>query len=291
MKRNQKCWDSPLTISFFFSMNKVSFDGPLCAESVVLQSVFRYLIDSCDLVEFETNHYRRLMRQLNKALRQETTRLSEYTATLLYDTHILNSLYPMVTYECKLFTEMDKWLFVNNKNILPHQVLKKKKTVRIFENHRPLHCFHSSTTHCLIRKYCMNEKQLKTTRLCEQLHLDPLVTASAFSRAYDRHRYNRKYTRQLCLFYSYYVYSNLHRNNYTNQSITHNTRLTAVLNELKSRVKRCEFPTCSHVFAQPRHRWAPLCTHHAKRWRAHFQQMIRPSTFELLGALSPHHFI
>lgn len=247
-------------------IGEICLDDSLTKPNILIRSVFCFLVTAESSPELRINTTRNVLRQLNKTYKKAVTL---HSASIHEQTFLRKSvlvIYPLVRFHTGItFRETRPWLLRNNLNILPHQQLLILQTRNHHRN--------------MIRKYSMFEKKQKTEELCASLSIDKSIVTKSFERA-DEIRCS------IYRHYGYYVYGCLHRSNNTYALLYTLRKHRYVIAELKSRIKWCEFPNCTHYYAEPKNRWTPLCSVHGRVWNEAFKSIIRPSTFQLLQSVT-----
>ena len=285
-------------------------DGTIDPLSILVLSGLCFLVKEEYLPDYRVNHYRNVLRQLCKRIQKMVTQHSKYFCAMQYEPTLRHSIYPPLRYNCNLFREFNPWLLHKNCNLLSHQATLFSRTqyygtdaicpqapirVNIYDwQGKPIHNCFSTVKRSLIQKYAIYTKHQRLHDICKAMHLDPQLTSNAFGKATNNALYTSvvsarwRFSRQSGHFgYCYNIFAFGHKNNPTKPLLLMEPTHHQLLAELLRQVKRCDFPTCTHCYAQPKHKTWRLCQHHAEQWKSAFQRVVRPSTFELLQHESP----
>ncbi len=298
-------------------MKQYTFDFiDISVPEILLQSMFRFLIEVDNITLLRTNMHRNHMRQLNQQFKTLTTQHSASAVKQLFQNDGNYSYYPLIRYCKKTFYEENTWL-IRPHRLLPHHVLHhqcaydvhrvysgrdtlqhntskemstnetnyESKRVQQFSIH------HQHSTLRLLRKYietyAMFEHVQRSRKLCHKHHLDAHMVMSSFRRANAKIFINLFRPQS-----SYYVHDNYHPSNCCNALCIVAKQHMCVLHELRSNVQRCCFPSCSQCgvhFSRRRQSVSPhwLCSVH-NAFSKSFHQIIRPSTSQLLSLQKQH---
>ena len=246
--------------------------------------MFCFLVTAETSPELRIDTTRNVLRQLNRTYKKTVTLYTVSIHEHMFLQKDRLSLYPLIRFNTNTFYEYLPWMIYNNPSILPHQSVQPNNTrfCRSSVDGQIVHIrhMHHNKKRSMIQKYSMFEKKQKTYELCASLHVDMSVVMKSFERADKNNDY--RYMCSIYNHYGYYIYGRTHRANNTDALLYTTRKYRYVIAELQSRTKRCEFPNCTHYYAEPMNRWSPLCSVHGRVWNEAFKSIIRPSTVHLL---------
>ena len=264
-------------------MGDVYFDGEIDLLAIVAHATASFLIEGHSVAELQADHYRSVVRQLCSRSKAMVTRKSQQQCEMRYGSSVRRSIHPTLWYDTPLFHEKSNWWILRSSNFPPHLTPLRRHCGRDAVNGdvtKPARQLGDdvgeNVKRCLIRKYALHSHRSQLHDLCETAHLDLHVIYDSFGRA-DRKRVT---------LYCYDIYSVRHRNNRTLTMLSWERSHHAAMQELLRQVKRCDFPTCTNWYSQPRRAHWPLCHRHTQKWKIAFERAVRPSTSELLGEAS-----
>ena len=291
-------------------MSSICFSEAITPHNMIIQSVMHHLVCTESSLLLRVDYYRNLLRHLSRQFKQQVTRLSSMLCERLFGQTKQTRVYAIIRLQRKPFYEHDNTRFFhNNRHLLPHQHQHFERkhylgTDAPIAYHKQKHIKNWSGTflssrekknnvcRCLIQKYANTNVFNHTRSLCTNQQMDVHMLIHSFKRAHQRqlergvllNNYSLRWNRwKKKNSYGYNIFCTSHRNNCLEDLLKTETKNSTVLRELRAQIKCCEFPNCSHIYAQSAGTWYPLCAEHRRLWSNAFDSPVRPSTQQLLS--------
>lgn len=253
----------------------LDFSTGLGIQDILLQSVYTYLVNTQDVIQFQLDVYRNRIRQCNHTLKRKVTYHAKSYASRHFTQKKHHHVISLIKFHRHTFYEDDnKWLFLHTKR-LPQDILCHSLKYRLLLKQR------------FIQLYSTYQTFLRTKHLCASHKIDVDLTIGAFTRAQQNHKISwLKFFGSPKSVYGYNIYDDSHRSNVRRALYTIIQKQKKIILELHTLTRCCSFPKCTQCFTLlPKYSHVSssqaLCVHH-QHYKDLFTQCIRPSTNQLL---------